>query len=150
MIPRLRAVFAPEELVPAREEDAARVEALLGPFGERDAPLLVLIRAPDVLSLDALRFEHAIARHFAAERWVARVASLTVTPLPHLEDVEAEAATLDTLDGEEAPALDPVLGRALATDPERFPAGFLSLAERLDGRRPVSYTHLTLPTTSRV
>src|SRR5690606_8556125 len=40
MIPRLRAVFAPEELVPARAEDAARVEALLGPFGGDDAPLL--------------------------------------------------------------------------------------------------------------
>src|SRR5690606_7594142 len=46
MVPKLRAVFAPEELVPARAEDAARLEALLGPFGHGDAPLLVLIRAP--------------------------------------------------------------------------------------------------------
>ena len=137
MIPRLRAVFAPEELVPARDEDAARIEALLGPFGEGDAPLLVLIRARDVLSLDALRFEHSIARHFAEEEWVTRVASLTVTPLPHLRDVEPDAATLDTLDDEDAPAIDAVLGRALATDAERFPAGFLSLAERLEGRRLV-------------
>jgi predicted RND superfamily exporter protein len=139
MIPKLRAVFAPEELVPASEEDAARVEALLGPFGERDAPLLVLIRseARDVLSLEALRFEHEVALHFAGAPWVERVASLTVTPFPHLVEIEADAATLETLDDDEEATLDPVLGRALATDPERFPAGFLSLAERLDGQRLV-------------
>lgn len=137
MIPRLRAVFAPEELVPPSEEDRARFEALLGPFGDDDAPLLVVIRADDVLSLDALRFTHALARHFTSAPWVERVNSLTTTAFPHLVQLEPDhAVTLDVLESEddEPDALDPALGRAIATAPARFPSGLLSLAERLDGK----------------
>lgn len=141
MLPQLRAEFAPEELVPAEEEEAARIEALLGPFGKQDAPLLVLLRAPDVLALDALRYEHRIARHFASEPWVVRVSSLTVMPLPHLAALEDDdEITLDALDDEtqEDPLhLDDAIGRAIATDPKRFPAGLLSLAERTGQRRIV-------------
>lgn len=139
MIPKLRAEFSPEALVPAAPEDAARLDALLGPFGDEEAPLLVMIRAHDVLSLEALRVDHAVARHFASQNWVERVSSLTTTPFPHLvPDVADDAITLDALDDE--PAVEPpddVLGRLLATDPERFPMGLLSLVERAGAGRVV-------------
>lgn len=137
MIPRLRAEFAPEELVPSMPEEAARIEAVLGPFGDHEAPLLILIRAPDVLSLEALRFEHHIAQHFAREAWVERVGSITVTPFPHLARFETDDVTLATLDEGDEGEPDEALARALSTDPVRFPMGLLSLAERLGGRRVV-------------
>jgi predicted RND superfamily exporter protein len=145
MLPRLRAEFAPEELLPRAPEDAARIANLLGPFGEESPPLLVLVRADDVLTLDALRFQHGVARRFEEAPWVARVRSLTTLSLPHLAEVAVDdEVTLDTLD---VPSSDPsdeassdtndALARAIATDPARFPMGLLSLSERTGGRRVV-------------
>lgn len=132
-IPRLRAVFAPEELVPAAPGEAARARALLGPFGEGEEPLLVVIEARDVLAIDALRAQHRIARTLAGRPWIARVDGVTVTPLPRLVEI-TDAATLDTLDDREDP-IDEVIARVIATDPRRFPMGLLSLSERTGGRR---------------
>jgi uncharacterized protein len=130
MIPRLRAVFAPEELVPAAPDEAARARRVLGPFGEGREPLLVLIAAPDVLSEEALAYQHEIALHLSRARWAERVDGVTITPLPHFDRAERETATLEDLPRDSAdPSIEEALGRALATDPRRFPLGLLSLGE---------------------
>ncbi|MCC6877044.1 MAG: hypothetical protein IT378_22255, partial [Sandaracinaceae bacterium] len=97
-LPRLRAVFAPEELVPAAPEEQRRVGALLGPFGPEGEELLVLFESPNVLSQSSLQAQHTVALHFAEQPWVERVDGLTVTPVPHWAEPQATTATLDTLE----------------------------------------------------
>jgi hypothetical protein len=139
-IPKLRAVFAPEELVPPRPAEAARIDAVLGGFRGREEPLLVLLQAPDVLAPEPLRYAHRLARTFEARDWVARVESLTTTPLPRPAAPAAdEGLTLDTLEDDledgpprepgPGPALEEALGRVVASDPARFPMGLASLGE---------------------
>src|SRR4029079_16897389 len=118
-------------------EEARRAHAMLGPFGESDEPLLVLIESQNVLTLPALRYQHRIAQHLAAQHWAARVDGVTITALPHFAEGERETATLEELDldrNEIDPEIQDALGRALATDPRRFPMGFLCLSERAGGR----------------
>lgn len=134
-IPRLDAVFAPEQLVPPRPAESERIEAALEGFAGREEPLLVLVEAPDVLAPEPLGYAHRLATAFAERPWVARVESLTTTPLPRAVGFdEADGATLETLEtlddeppSEREAAMEAALGRALATDPSRFPMGLASL-----------------------
>lgn len=128
-IPELEAVFAPEELVPARPEEAALAERAFGGFTGREEPLLVVLEAPDALDPAVLGYLHTAARHFQSRPWAARVDGLTVTALPHAP--RAEAVGLDELD-EADPATDPETEDALSdivgSEPTRFPMGLASLS----------------------
>lgn len=136
-IPGLTAVFAPEELVPPRPDEEARADRLLAGFEGREVPVLLLLQAsgPEgMLAENPLRYLHGAARHFARESWTARVEALTTTPLPRAADPDVgEDIDLDMILDEVDP-LEPVLGRLIATDLDRFPMGMLSLAERTGGR----------------
>lgn len=133
-IPDLKAEFAPEKLAPLRAEETGHVEALLGAFPDRQEPLLVLLRARDVLAPGPLGYAYQLARALQEEEWVARVESLTTTPMPHAAAPAVDdALTLDLLEeSPDTPSLDlafeAALGRVLATDPRRFPMGLASLA----------------------
>jgi uncharacterized protein len=85
-IPRLKANFTPEDLfaqVEGQEEiDAAFRKA----FGHTDNVVLVLVEAEDVLALGPLQYVHDVSRHFASDPAVARVSSITVTPVPRPAD----------------------------------------------------------------
>lgn len=126
-IPKLEAVFAPEELVPARPEEAARAERAFEGFSGRDEPLLVVLEAEDALAPEVLGYLHRAARAMRDRPWVARIDGLTVTALPH---APREAAVgLDAL-GEAEPvdeATEDALSAIVASEPERFPMGLASL-----------------------
>lgn len=128
----LRAELEPELLVRPEPEHVARVDRLLGGFPDRADPVVVVIRAPDVLAPAPLAYGHEIAHGLAVLPWVARVDALTTTPVPSASREDA-SITLDSIDDEPAPALDGPLARLAATDPARFPMGLLSVAERTGG-----------------
>jgi uncharacterized protein len=124
-LPQLDADFDPDLLV-TRAGDP--------PSDSRD--LLVVIEGDDVTSEASLEYIRRTSAHFASLAGVARVDSITHTPLPRFE---ALPETLDDL-GETAPfegaALEAVV-RAVATDPARFPDGLLTLSALHEGKRLV-------------
>lgn len=152
-IAELRFELSPESLVAEsadRESEtdqhrAALREAHRAAFESDEGVALVLFSGHDVLTDEALTYQHEIARWLAERPWARRVASLTTTPLPRrirerkptLDGLEAElrapagAEAADRAFGPEAEAL----GALAATSPERFPAGLSSLIE-LWGERP--------------
>jgi predicted RND superfamily exporter protein len=142
-IPRLRAVFAPEEMVPPNPAEEREAEALLGAFDGRQEALLVLLSG-DVLSDRGIDHLHALARHLEAGPWFLRVEGPTTSPLPHLVAEAGDAAggpTLDDLDTLADPEPDPqeaLLGRVLSTAPERFPLGLLSFSQEGGDRRELA------------
>lgn len=135
-MPRLRAEFAPEALVPPAPEEAARERAILGAFEAGGEPMIVVFEGR-VLAPPALALQDRIARSLMRRSWVSRVDGMTVTPIPHLAPIEEERATLDTISFDDDSSSD-VIGRAIATDPERFPMGLASLAEHIGDRRWVA------------
>jgi predicted RND superfamily exporter protein len=135
-IPRLEARFAPEELV-APDEDATRAtESMTRAFGPDEQALVILVEADDVLSPHVLDWTHRVALFLAGLPGVARVESLGTTPLPHETASDGSELTLEALEAEAAGAssarerAEEALGDVVASDPERFPQGLLSLAER--------------------
>ena len=134
----LEPAFDPRELVPAGEAGVeARLEALFGPGVSADEVVVLVLEAPDVLAPDALRRGHALAAEALAVPGVTHVDALTRTPLPQV--VESTAG-LDALEAEEdaggAAALDAMLALTEAR-PVDFPAGLLSVGERLGGELSV-------------
>lgn len=138
-IPRLRTESSPENLIISFGGYEERVRAFRERFGDTDNVMMLLVEADDATSLEALRYQHRLARHFTAEPMVLRVDGLTVTPLPRgagAEGAGTEASLddLDALEAEEAPA-DPEVEAALetliASEPERFPSGLYDVAERV-------------------
>ncbi|MGF1465234.1 MAG: RND family transporter [Sandaracinaceae bacterium] len=140
-IPRLRAVFAPEELVPPVADQRERARTILGGFPDRGEPLLVLLQADDVLERPVLGALHALGRGLEAQDWVAEVDGLTTIPLPRStpQPDQGQGETLEDLDDlgdgpdlEESPESEDeeLLGRLVATDPQRFPLGLLSVSQR--------------------
>ncbi|AKF10255.1 efflux RND transporter permease subunit [Sandaracinus amylolyticus] len=135
-IPRLEMRFAPEELV-AGDDDAARdAAAIARDFGAQEQALVVLVEADDVLAPDVLAWSHSMARFLESQRGVMRVESLGTTPLPRpTRDDELTLEALDDVEDAQRVRAEDAITAAVASDPERFPAGLASLAER--GRGPV-------------
>jgi hypothetical protein len=136
-IPRLRTESSPENLIISFGGYEERVRAFRERFGDTDNVMMLLLEAEDATSLEALRYQHRLARHFAADPVVLRVDGLTVTPLPRGPGgagTESEAS-LEDLDTPEAPPADPEVEAALeallASEPERFPSGLYDVAERV-------------------
>jgi len=140
-IPRLQTESSPENLIISFGDYEDRVRMFRDRFGDTDNVMMLLVEAEDATSREALAYQHALARHFAAEPEVLRVDGLTVTPLPRgagpdeggeasLDDLE----DLDALEGDEAPA-DPAVEAALQalidSEPARFPLGMYDVAGRV-------------------
>jgi hypothetical protein len=138
--PGIEAHFEPEELVAPDERARDAHEAMRRAFGEEEQALVIVIEAPDVLELETLRWMHRTALALGRDPSVRRVESPTTTPLPHeAPPAPATDATLDELDDldEDDAAPSPVdspalraLGTIAAADPQRWPMGMLSIAER--------------------
>jgi predicted RND superfamily exporter protein len=136
-IPRLEVHFAPEELV-APDDDAARASAMMEEtFGRDEQVVLVLVESDDVLSDAVLDWSHATALRLAGLEGIERVESIGTTPLPRAE--RDEELSLDALEHAElveggADAEERYVAEIVESDPERFPDGLATLAERGRGR----------------
>ncbi|MFO0708675.1 MAG: efflux RND transporter permease subunit [Sandaracinus sp.] len=136
-IPRLEIESSPENFIISFGDYEQRVRAFRSRFGDTDNVMMLLVEAEDVTSLEALRYQHTLARRFATEPMVLRVDGLTVTPLPRGRGAEAAETgeSLDDLALEEEPPADPEVEAALQTlvssEPERFPSGLYDVAERV-------------------
>jgi uncharacterized protein len=136
-LPRLQTDSSPENLIISFGGYEERVREFRSYFGDTDSVIVILVRADDVTELAPLSYIHALSHHFRTEAEVARVESLTVTPLPgaFVEDDGASLEDLDDLDAMEEEAVDPDDQRALETliavAPERFPLGLLTVADRV-------------------
>ena len=140
-VPRLETESSPENLIISFGGYEERVRAFRDRFGDTDNVMMLLVEADDATSLEALRYQHLIATHFAAEPEVLRVDGLTVTPLPRgqghegddtgasLEDLEALDAEAEA--GETDPEVEAALQTLIASEPDRFPAGMYDVAERV-------------------
>ena len=125
----LRADFDPAQMVALEEGDDA---------GE--VPTLLLVSAEDVLSAEAVAAQHALATAVGGRGMTTLALPRVVRPeVRSLDDLEpALEPDLDLeLDGDEEGDLSPEMQDALdafiATTPERFPLGMITLAERLGG-----------------
>lgn len=153
-LPRLRTESSPENFVISFGGYEERVRHFREHFGDTDNVMMLLVEAEDATSLEALQYQHALARRFAQEPEVLRVDGLTVTPMPRassapsgdagLLDTLDDAGSLDDLDSLEAgdaadasaaTSADHEAEAALATlvqsAPERFPLGLMTVAERV-------------------
>lgn len=141
-IPSLQMRFAPEELVAPDDDEARSSQSMRDDFGPDDEVLLVLVDADDVLAPAVLDWAHAMARFLEQQPGIARVESLGTTPLPRAtRDDELSLDDLDAAGSEDEAQrvrAEDAIAAAVASDPERFPEGLASLAER--GRGPVEVT----------
>ncbi|MDQ3030851.1 MAG: MMPL family transporter [Myxococcota bacterium] len=139
-IPSLEMRFAPEELVAPDDETARASASLRSDFGPDEDVLLVLVDAEDVLAPAVLDWSHELARFLEAQPGIARVESLGTTSLPRAtRDDEISLDDLDALDAQDEAQrvrAEEAIAAAVASDPERFPNGLMSLAER--GRGPIA------------
>lgn len=138
-IPDVRPDPSPQALV-ADYGDHAGVAAAFGEhFGDSDRVVVLLVRAPDILDLAPLQYVHDLSVHFADERSVARVESITTSPIARRTGRSASAdLTLDDLEIEEEDVLDAppeiidALHAVARAEPDRFPDGISSLGPILD------------------
>ena len=137
-LPRLTPDPSPEKLILSHggyEDEAREFRAR---FGDTDSVVALLVAADDVTTQPVLQYVHRLSLHFRGEPSVVRVESLTVTPLPGALPPDAATETLDELGETEelAPSLTAALEVLMASEPERFPMGLLSVANRVgDGRQ---------------
>lgn len=138
-IPQLQIDPSPENLIISFGGYEERVRSFREHFGDTDSVVVVLVQADDVTAEAPLAYQHRLARHFQSQEGVTRVDGLTVTPMPGAAgDGEGGGETLEDLDdlGDE-PAIDPRFEAAVETlvqsDPERFPMGLYTVAERVGG-----------------
>lgn len=143
-VPRLQTESSPENLIISFGGYEESVRAFRERFGDTDNVMMLLVEAQDATSLPALRYQHQLATHFAAQPEVLRVDGLTVTPLPRGHAEEDSGQSLEDLAAlEEEPEADPEVEAALAalvaSEPDRFPAGMYDVAERVSDadREPI-------------
>lgn len=140
-IPSLEARFAPEDLVAPDEAATAAAAEMVQRFGREPDPLVLVLQtegAARTTDLEMLAWSHRTARWLALDPQIDRVESATTTPLPRAIDAETEddGQTLDTLEAEPLDDLagtsreEEAIGAIVAADPDRFPLGLLSLADR--------------------
>ncbi|MBZ0122144.1 MAG: MMPL family transporter [Sandaracinaceae bacterium] len=138
-IPTLRVDPTPTQLTASSIEDHERISAAFrSRFGDPDHIVVLLIRARDVLDPAPLAYVHRLSQDLRGRPNVARVDSITTTPLsleaPPSEDAAGTLEDLDELDAEPEPAVDPEIERALgalvSAAPERFPMGLGTMADR--------------------
>ncbi|HEY8430097.1 MAG TPA: MMPL family transporter [Sandaracinaceae bacterium] len=145
-LPKLRLDASPEQLMISYGGYEERARAFRERFGDVDSVVTLLVTADDVTSLPALRYVHRLSRHFSADPRVVRVESVTVTPLgfgaqPESGAGEGTLEDLDALEASEAgadallPAIEAALTTLIESEPERFPMGLLSIAERVGPAR---------------
>jgi predicted RND superfamily exporter protein len=89
-IPRTRADFTPSDLFAHFEEQEQVAERFRHTFGNTDNIVLVMIEADSVLSRPVLQYVHDLSSHFRDVDFVARVDSVTATPIPRFTDAAAE------------------------------------------------------------
>lgn len=154
-LPFLTTDTAPENLLISFGDYHERVDSFRERFGDTDSFVALLVVADDVLTLEPLQYVHELSSAFAEDERVARVRSLTATPLPiaplddeggldTLED-DDEGGGLDDLEAleeeEEAAPPDRRWERATETlvqaRPDRFPLGMITVADRVGGEREV-------------
>ncbi|MEO0324383.1 MAG: MMPL family transporter [Myxococcota bacterium] len=135
---RLEPAFDPRELVPAGETDVeARLEALFGTRVSADEVVVLVLEAPDVLAPEALRRGHALAAAALAVPGVASVDALTRTPLPQVLQGSVGFGDLEADEDEGDPAALEAMLALTEARPADFPAGLLSVGERLGGELAV-------------
>ncbi len=143
-IPWLRTDPSPEKLVASRDGQAATAAELRESFGDSDRVVVLLVRAADVLRPTPLGYLHLLSRHFVGDAGIARVDSVTVTPLARRAPPVPSTLTLDDLAGEDLDGdeddrpplsieVQDALGALAAAEPQRYPQGVLSLFGQLDG-----------------
>ncbi len=138
-IPRLRTDPAPENLMISYGDYEPQAREFRRHFGDTDSVVALLVAADDVTARSVLEYVHAVSRHFQRDAKVHHVASLTVTPLPGAVVPESPSVeTLEDLDDEEdapasAPRFQAAVETLVAVEPERFPLGLSSVAERVGG-----------------
>jgi predicted RND superfamily exporter protein len=133
-LPHLRPDPSPEKLMISYGGYEARAREFRACFGDSDSVVALLVAADDVTAQPILEYVHRLSLHFSDAPSVVRVESLTVTPLPGaLPPDGAGEETLDDLGEEEelAPHLTSALETLMASEPERFPMGLLSVANRV-------------------
>lgn len=142
-IPTLVIDPRPQQLTASSVEDQAEISAAFNErFGDPDHVVVLLIEADDVLAEEPLAYVHRLARSFAEEEYVERVEGITVTPLAIFIDEDdpdgGDQGDLDDLEDEEPevdPEIEDALGVLVRSDPERFPMGLATLADRLGSVR---------------
>src|SRR5688500_14412112 len=131
-LPNLQTDSAPEKLIVSFGGYEAEAREFRERFGNPDSVVALLVRADDVTARPALQYVHDLSLRFQREPRIERVESVTITPL---FDADAPEESLDDL-GEE-PVLEPRFEAAIetliASEPERFPMGLLTVAERVGG-----------------
>ncbi len=123
----LRADFDPAQMVAlGDDEDAGEV------------PTLLLTSSADVFDDDAVVAQHALATAVGGRGMTTLALPRTVRPEARsLDQLDLEEAD-EELDGEDegdvSPAMQDALDAFIATAPDRFPLGMITLAERLGGK----------------
>ncbi|MBW2461337.1 MAG: MMPL family transporter [Deltaproteobacteria bacterium] len=138
----LRFELSPEGLVaeegPPTGPEARRRAAHAAAFEGDERVLLVVVSGHDVLTDEALAYQHSLASWLAARPWVSHVDSLTTAPIPHrvkarkptLADLETDDEDFPLPLGPEAEALALLAAEA----PTRFPGGLGSIVDGWDDR----------------
>lgn len=146
-LPTLVADPFPQRLTASSVADQERVaDEFQAHFGNSDHVTLVLIDADDVLAPEPLAYIHRLSVALSKTPRVARVESITITPLAlpsdDADEAPVELESLEDLDldaledtPQVAPALEEALGALVRAAPERFPLGLGTLAERLGSMR---------------
>ncbi|MBN8609052.1 MAG: MMPL family transporter [Deltaproteobacteria bacterium] len=121
--------FDPDELVVVDAEVAADRDALAQAFVIPSPPIVVVLDAREhgsaLLADEGLAQMHALAMRLRAIEGVERVESLTTSRLPR--NRSQDTATLEDLE-ETAPEVEEHVRTVVLAEPERFPAGLLSIA----------------------
>lgn len=128
-VPWLRSRFDPGELVAGDAAIFADEAWVASQFGSEPRVAVVLVESQrDLLSYAELARMHALARELRGLARVERVESLTTSRLPLAEAVD-DGGTLDDLEDEDGsdPVVLDLLNTIVGAEPERFPAGLLSL-----------------------
>ncbi len=134
-LPRLRMDSSPDDLMMSQGDYAADAREFRARFGDTDSVVVLLVAADDVTSLGALQYVHDLSRHFQGESIVDRVESVTVTPLAGAPPPEGSESLDDLASDQDSDAPTPSVEHALevlmASEPERFPLGLVSVVERV-------------------
>ena len=145
----LRFELSPESLVaeadPSNAPGPGQRPAHAAAFEGDEGVLLLVVSGHDVLTDEALAYQHGLASWLAARPWVSHVDSLTTTPVPHrikarkptLADLETDDEDFPLPIGPEAEALALLAAEA----PTRFPNGLGSIVDGW-GDRPLEITTL--------
>jgi predicted RND superfamily exporter protein len=135
-LPKLKADPSPRALLVSADSAQQQLEdeerAL---FGSANNTVLVVVSSNDALDRRSLAFVHRLAGALARFPHVERVDALTRIPWPKRKQEEATLDDLRAQDSSESPEQLNAASDLVASAPDVFPLGLVSLAEKTADRR---------------